>query len=131
MDNYVLAQSWARANVQDRLWYCMIDTDKALQEYSDTSGKVDKSDIVQTTGQSETAIMSQKAVCNEFNLTNRVLTSENVLSLKCDVIGQTVEVPAYGSTLSAVVLKVNTGTISTVIAVIRYDGDIDGNGVKY
>lgn len=28
MNNYVLAQSWARANVQDRLWYCMAEEDK-------------------------------------------------------------------------------------------------------
>lgn len=30
MDNYILAQSWARANVQDRLWYCMKDVDKTV-----------------------------------------------------------------------------------------------------
>ena len=28
MDNYILAQSWAQANVPDRLWYCMTDDDK-------------------------------------------------------------------------------------------------------
>ena len=40
-------------------------------------------------------------------------------------------VPADGAALSAVKLKVNTGTISSVTAVIRYDGNIDGNGVSY
>lgn len=28
MNNYVLAQSWAQANIQDRVWYCMEETDK-------------------------------------------------------------------------------------------------------
>ena len=28
MENYVLAQSWNKANLQDRLWYCMEDADK-------------------------------------------------------------------------------------------------------
>ena len=40
-------------------------------------------------------------------------------------------VPAGGAALSAVKLKVNTGTVSSVTAVIRYDGNIDGNGVSY
>lgn len=40
-------------------------------------------------------------------------------------------VPADGAALSAVKLKVNIGTISSVTAVIRYDGNIDGNGVSY
>ena len=40
-------------------------------------------------------------------------------------------VPADGAALSGVSLKVNTGTISTVTAVIRYGGNIDGNGMSY
>lgn len=28
MDNYILAASWNKSNVQDRLWYCMDESDK-------------------------------------------------------------------------------------------------------
>ena len=51
---------------------------------------------------SEKIVKIQQAVSNEFNLTNRVLTSENVLSLKCDVMGQTVEIPVNVSTYNDV-----------------------------
>lgn len=40
-------------------------------------------------------------------------------------------VPASNSALSAVKLKVSTETISSVALIIRYDGNIDGNGVSY
>ena len=49
--------------------------DTALQEHQDISGKVDKSDIVQTTGQSTTAVMSQKAVTDA--IANAITTTLN------------------------------------------------------
>ena len=48
MDNYVLAQSWARANVQDRLWYCMTDADKTVLAQNENSAFGDKVYIVST-----------------------------------------------------------------------------------
>ena len=46
MDNYVLAQSWARANVQDRLWYCMTDADKTALAQNENIAFGDKVYII-------------------------------------------------------------------------------------
>ena len=48
MDNYILAQSWARANVQDRLWYCMEDPDKSALAQDQNIGFSDKAYIIST-----------------------------------------------------------------------------------
>lgn len=48
MDNYVLAQSWARANVQDRLWYCMTDADKTTLAQNENIAFGDKVYIIST-----------------------------------------------------------------------------------
>ena len=48
MDNYVLAQSWARANVQDRLWYCMTDADKTALAQNENIVFGDKVYIIST-----------------------------------------------------------------------------------
>ena len=48
MDNYVLAQSWARANVQDRLWYCMADADKTALAQNENIAFGDKVYVIST-----------------------------------------------------------------------------------
>lgn len=48
MDNYILAQSWARANVQDRLWYCMTDADKTSLAQNENIAFGDKVYIIST-----------------------------------------------------------------------------------
>lgn len=48
MDNYVLAQSWARANVPDRLWYCMTDADKSVLAQNENIAFGDKVYIIST-----------------------------------------------------------------------------------
>lgn len=48
MDGYVLAQSWARANVQDRLWYCMTGADKTALAQNENIAFGDKVYIIST-----------------------------------------------------------------------------------
>ena len=48
MDNYILAQSWARANVQDQLWYCMTDDDKTTLAQNENIAFGDKVYIIST-----------------------------------------------------------------------------------
>ena len=48
MDNYVLAQSWARANVQDRMYYCMNDDDKDVLASKENVAFGDKCYVITT-----------------------------------------------------------------------------------
>lgn len=48
MDSYILAQSWARANVQDRLWYCMMDADKTALAQNEKITFGDKVYVIST-----------------------------------------------------------------------------------
>lgn len=48
MANYVLAQSWARANVQDRLWYVMEESDLATLKANENIAFGDKAYVVKT-----------------------------------------------------------------------------------
>ena len=48
MDGYVLAQSWARANVQDRLWYCMKEADKTALTQNENIAFGDKVYVIFT-----------------------------------------------------------------------------------
>ena len=48
MDNYVLAQSWARATVQDRIWYSMTDADTPALAQIEKNAIRDKVYIIST-----------------------------------------------------------------------------------
>lgn len=48
MANYILAQSWARANIQDRLWYVMNDSDKDTLKENETIVFGDKCYVIKT-----------------------------------------------------------------------------------
>lgn len=48
MDNYILAQSQAQANVQDQLWYCMTDADKTVLTQNQNITFGDKVYIIST-----------------------------------------------------------------------------------
>lgn len=48
MDNYILAQSWNKSNVQDRLWYCMDEADKATLLANEKIAFGDKVYIIKT-----------------------------------------------------------------------------------
>ncbi len=46
--NYTLAQSWSKSNIQDRLWYCMDEADKATLLVDETVLFGDKVYVVKT-----------------------------------------------------------------------------------
>lgn len=48
MDNYILAQSWARANVQDRLWYIMNESDKDILKQKESMVFGDKCYVIKS-----------------------------------------------------------------------------------
>ena len=48
MDNYILAQSFNRANIQDRLWYVMDESDLDTLKANETILFGDKAYVIKT-----------------------------------------------------------------------------------
>ena len=48
MDNYILATNWNKSNIQDRLWYCMEETDKDIMLLEEKISFGDKVYVIKT-----------------------------------------------------------------------------------
>lgn len=48
MDNYILAANWNKSNIQDRLWYCMKETDKDTMLLEEKISFGDKVYVIKT-----------------------------------------------------------------------------------
>lgn len=48
MDNYILATSWNKSNIQDRLWYCMEEADKSTMLLKENISFGDKVYVIKT-----------------------------------------------------------------------------------
>lgn len=48
MDNYILATSWNKSNIQDRLWYCMEEADKGAMLLEENISFGDKVYVIKT-----------------------------------------------------------------------------------
>ena len=49
MDNYILATSWNKSNIQDHLWYCMEEADKNTMLLEENISFADKVYVIKTT----------------------------------------------------------------------------------
>ena len=48
MDSYILATSWNKSNIQDRLWYCMEEADKGVMLLEENISFGDKVYVIKT-----------------------------------------------------------------------------------